>query len=132
MEKTANIVNGRVSQPFGGQVQHTRPAVEACVPKPIAPVAFDANLEGRSDPTTGLHPAGFRRSVGERAGPPYIGRGLMEAVTTDDLLANADPNDIHGHSSSLGNFASLLGCRNRLHFRPPKYDSPHLGCAHWC
>jgi hypothetical protein len=109
--KTANIVTGTVSQPFGGQIQHTRPAVEACVPVPIAPVDFDENLEGPSNPTTGLHPSGFRRSVGERAGPPYIGRGLMEAVPTNDLLANADPHDVKGHNSSLGNFSSLLGCK---------------------
>lgn len=109
---TANIVTGTVSQPFGGQVQHTRPAVEECVPKPIAPVEFDANLAatGPVDPTTGLSPSGFRRTVGERAGPPYIGRGLMEAVPTDDLLANADPDDTQGHQSSLGNFAGELGC----------------------
>jgi hypothetical protein len=109
---TSNIVTGTVSQPFGGQVQHTRPAVEACVPKPIAPVEFDTNLapSGPVDPTTGLYPSGFRRSVGERAGPPYIGRGLMEAVPTDDILANADPDDAQGHHSSLGNFAGELGC----------------------
>lgn len=107
---TANIVTGMLSQPFGGQVQHTRPAVEACVPKPIAPVEFDTNLAGSADPTTGLYPSGFRRSVGERAGPPYIGRGLMEAVPTDDILANADPDDTQGHNSALGDFAASLGC----------------------
>ncbi|MFL5270424.1 MAG: hypothetical protein ACJ8AH_28185, partial [Stellaceae bacterium] len=109
---TMNIVTGAVSQPFGGQVQHTRPAVEACVPKPIAPVEFDANLAptGPADPTTGLYPSGFRRTVGERAGPPYIGRGLMEAVPTEDLLASADPDDTQGHHSSLGDFAGELGC----------------------
>ena len=106
---TTNIVTGKVSQPFGGQIQHTRPAVEECVPVPIAPVAFDANLKGSSDPTTGLHPSGFRRSVGERAGPPYIGRGLMEAVPTQDITANADPS-IENGDSSLGNFASELQC----------------------
>jgi hypothetical protein len=46
---TANIVTGMVSQPFGGQVQHTRPAVDACVLAPIAPVEFDANLSGPVD-----------------------------------------------------------------------------------
>jgi len=35
----------------------------------------------------------------------------MEAVPTDDILANADPNDTQGHNSSLGNFAATLGCR---------------------
>jgi len=109
---TTNIVTGMISQPFGGQIQHTRPAVESCVPVPIAPVEFDANLapSGHVDPTTGLYPSGFRRSVGERAGPPYIGRGLMEAVPTADILANADPEDTQGHHSSLGNFARELGC----------------------
>jgi CxxC motif-containing protein (DUF1111 family) len=105
-----NIVTQLKSQPFGGFVQHTRPAVAACVPKPIAPVQFDANLQGTPDPTTGLHPSGFRRTVGERAGPPYIGRGLMEAIPTADILANADPSDTQGHNSSLGNFAAALGC----------------------
>jgi len=107
-----NIVTWSVSQPFGGMVQHTRPAVAACVPKPIPPVAFDANLKpvGAADPATGLYPTGFRRSMGERAGPPYIGRGLIEAVPTDDILANADPDDTRGHHSSLGNFAASMGC----------------------
>ena len=106
---TANIVTGMVSQPFGGQVQHTRPAVDECVPKPIAPVEFDANLSGPVDPSTGLSASGFRRSVGERAGPPYIGRGLMEAVPTQDITANADPSVENG-DSSLGKFASDLQC----------------------
>jgi CxxC motif-containing protein (DUF1111 family) len=69
------------SQPFSGFVQHVRPSVDACVPKPIPPLAFDTNL-------TGGNPNGFRRSVGEREGPPYLGRGLMEAVPNDDILAN--------------------------------------------
>jgi len=59
---------------------------------------------------TGLFPSGFYRSVGERAGPPYIGRGLMEAVPTQDILANADPHDEHGSHSSLGNYPDL-GCK---------------------
>src|SRR5437879_3756304 len=106
-----NVVTGLTSQPFGGFVQHTRPAVEDCVPKPIAPVQFDANLQGVRDPITGLDSkTGFRRSLGERAGPPYIGRGLMEAVPTDDILAGADPNDTQGHNSSRGNFATSMGC----------------------
>ena len=108
---TPNIVTGTVSQPFGGQVQHTRPAVDECVPGPIAPVEFDANLvpSGPVDPTTGLYPSGFRRAVGELAGPPYIGRGLMEAVPTQDITANTDPSVENG-TSSLGNFASELQC----------------------
>ena len=106
-----NIVTGLKSQPFGGFVQHTRPAGPDCIPKPIAPVPFDANLQGTPDPVTGLDSVtGFRRTVGERAGPPYIGRGLMEAVPTADILATADPNDTQGHNSSLGNFAQSMGC----------------------
>jgi Di-haem oxidoreductase, putative peroxidase len=106
-----NIVTTLKSQPFGGFVQHTRPAGPDCVAKPIPPVGFDANLQGSRDPLTGLDSiTGFRRSVGERAGPPYIGRGLMEAVPTADILASADPNDTQGHNSSLGNFAQSMGC----------------------
>jgi hypothetical protein len=88
------------SQPFGGMVQHHRPAVDACYPKPLPPVSFDTNL-------TGSNPNQFRRSVAERAGPPYIGRGLIEAVPTDDITANADPTVENG-TSSLGSFANLL------------------------
>ena len=109
---TKNIVTGQTSQPFGGFVQHVRPAIgDGCIAKPIAPVQFDANLQGTRDPVTGLDStSGFRRSVGERAGPPYIGRGLMEAIPTSDLLAMADPDDTKGSNSSLGNFAAELGC----------------------
>ncbi len=88
------------SQPFGGMVQHHRPAVDACYPKPLPPVTFDTNL-------TGSNPNQFRRSVAERAGPPYIGRGLIEAVPTDDITASADPSVENG-TSSLGSFANLL------------------------
>lgn len=109
---TMNIVNGKVSQPFGGFVQHVRPSLAVCVPKPIAPVEADANLglTGSPDPVTGLFPSGFRRSVGERAGPPYIGRGLMEAIPTADIVGFADPDDSAGHNSKLKNFAPSLGC----------------------
>jgi len=109
---TENIVTNAISQPFGGFVQRTRPAGPECVPDPIAPVDFDANLalSGPVDPKTGLYPSGFRRAVGELAGPPYIGRGLIEAVPTDDITAMADPNGSRSHNSSLGNFAAELGC----------------------
>lgn len=108
---TMNIVTGKVAQKFGGFVQHTRPDVDACVPKPIPPVQFDANLQGTRDPVTGLDSvSGFRRTVGERSGPPYIGRGLIEAVPTADVMGAADPNDTQGSNSSLGPPASTLGC----------------------
>jgi len=106
---TMNRVTGHVSQPFGGFVQHTRPSVPACLADRLPTISEDRNL-GTIDPVTGLSPLGFRRSVGERAGPPYIGRGLMEAVPNADLLANEDADDTQGHSSSLGNFAASLGC----------------------
>jgi hypothetical protein len=119
-----NIVTGAKSQPFGGFVQHTRPPGPECVPKPIAPVEFDANLQGSRDPITGLDSiTGFRRTVGERAGPPYIGRGLMEAIPTADILANAGdtqgdgisgkanmiPRNLTVHKDANGNLTSVTG-----------------------
>jgi len=105
------------SQPFGGFVQHVRPLGPLCFPKPLPPLGFDANVNEDNQPRNTL---GFRRSVGERAGPPYIGRGLMEAVPTNDILyfaANAsdfgatapspDPQRANGAPSSL---TTLLGC----------------------
>jgi len=87
------------SQPFSGFVQHVRPSVDACFPKPIPPLDFDTNLMGGN-------PNGYRRSVGERAGPPYLGRGLMEAVPNDDILANTDPAHANGTKPPL----DFLGC----------------------
>jgi hypothetical protein len=98
-----------VAQSFGGIVQHVRPSVPECVPKGLPTIEADANLVGVPD-RTNLYPSGFRRSVAERAGPPYIGRGLIEAVPTLDILANEDPADARGHSSSLGSFAASMGC----------------------
>lgn len=71
---------------FGGTVQHTRPSVSACLPDLIPPFAGTE---------------GARRAVGERAGPPYIGRGLIEAIAANTILANEDPSDRKGHASSL-------------------------------
>jgi hypothetical protein len=108
---TTNIVTSTISQPFGGFVQHVRPSVPACVPKPIPPSRYDALLQGSPDPVTGVDSVtGFRRSTGERAGPPYIGRGLMEAIPTADLAAGADPNDTQGSHSSLRHYAAAMGC----------------------
>jgi len=101
---TANIVTGTTAQPFGGFVQHHRPAGLDCLTKPLPPIALDANLNG----TLGLQSGTFRRSVGQRAGPPYIGRGLMEAVPTVDITANA--GGVQNGQSSLGNFAAALQC----------------------
>jgi CxxC motif-containing protein (DUF1111 family) len=107
---THNIVNNSTSQAFGGFVQHVRPSVDVCVPKPIPPKQNDALLQGPLDPNTGVASSGFRRSTGDRAGPPYIGRGLMEAIPTADLLAGADPSDMKGSNSSLGHYAAAMGC----------------------
>jgi len=119
-----NIVTGLTSQPFGGFVQHTRPPGPDCIAKPIAPVHFDANLQGTRDPVTGLDSiTGFRRTVGERAGPPYIGRGLMEAIPTADVLATAGdtqgdgisgkanmiPRNLTLHKDASGNLTSVTG-----------------------
>lgn len=100
LDGTMNSVTG-FSQQFGGFVQHTRPALPACLPDRIPTIAEDKNL-GTIDPVTGLSPLGFRRSVGERAGPPYIGRGLMEAVPNADILANEDPDDTQGIPRASG------------------------------
>jgi hypothetical protein len=102
---THRLTNGTapLSQQFSGFVQHVRPSVDACLPKPIPPLVFDANL-------TGGNPNAFRRAVGERAGPPYLGRGLMEAVPNNDLLANTDPVHANGTHSTLGDFTTVLGC----------------------
>jgi hypothetical protein len=108
---TLNIVTNTTAQPFGGFVQHVRPSVQECMPKPIPPSKYDALLQGTRDPMTGVDSiSGFRRSTGERAGPPYIGRGLMEAIPTADLAAGADPNDTQGSHSSLGHYAAAMGC----------------------
>jgi hypothetical protein len=95
-------------QQFGGFVQHTRPSILACLPDRIPTIAEDQNL-GVTDPVTGLSASGFRRAVSERAGPPYIGRGLMEAIPTQDLLDLADPADIRGAKSSL-NAPEIFRC----------------------
>jgi hypothetical protein len=90
---------------FSGFVQHTRPSLPPpmCLPDPILPVERDPFLQGGTELMTGLSPLGFRRAVGERAGPPYIGRGLMEAVPEAAIMANADVNDERSHCSSLEN-----------------------------
>ena len=86
---------------FSGFVQHTRPSLSACRPDPILPVEVDPVLRGGIDPATGLSPIGIRRAVGERAGPPYIGRGLMEAIPDANIAANDDPADARDHDSTL-------------------------------
>jgi hypothetical protein len=107
---TANILTNETAQPFGGFVQHHRPAGPDCIVKPLPPVAFDADLNGTLVPSVGT----FHRTVGQRAGPPYIGRGLIEAVPTANITANAanvNPTtapEAENGKSSLGSFATLL------------------------
>ncbi len=97
-----------VAQQFGGFVQHTRSSLAACLSERIPPLSIDLNLAGTPD-ATGVFPSGFRRAAAERAGPPYIGRGLMEAVPTNDILAGEDAADALGAASSLNNPA-VFGC----------------------
>jgi hypothetical protein len=112
LDGLTHAVNGTTlpwsSQPFGGFVQHVRPSLppDVCVPKPLPPLNVDTSLNGSND---GNNTFKFKRSVGERAGPPYIGRGLMEAVPTADITANTDPAVENGQSS-LGNFNAALKC----------------------
>lgn len=108
LDGSKNRVTGN-AQNFGGFVQHTRPPIAElkafdrsidCKPDAIPSIAQDRNL-GTINPTTGLSSSGFRRGVGERAGPPYIGRGLIEAVPTQDITNAVDPSDTIGGKSSL-------------------------------
>jgi Di-haem oxidoreductase, putative peroxidase len=94
-------------QQFGGFVQHTRPSILECLPDRLPTIEEDLNL-GAIDPSTGLSESGFRRAVSERAGPPYIGRGLMEAIPNQDLVDQVDPDDAVGAASSLN--SSTFDC----------------------
>lgn len=85
---------------FGGPIQHVR-ANGGCLPDIIPPETVDPNLQGGIDPVTGTSQLGFRRAQGERAAPPYIGRGLIEAIFAGDIVANDDPNDAINTASSL-------------------------------
>jgi hypothetical protein len=115
LDGSTNRVTGN-AQNFGGFVQHTRPpnaelkALDPssdCKADAIPGVEEDKNL-GTIDPTTGLSASGFRRGVGERAGPPYIGRGLMEAIPNQDIINAPDPSDTRGGNSSLS--AAVFQC----------------------
>jgi CxxC motif-containing protein (DUF1111 family) len=85
---------------FGGPIQHVRTTGD-CLPDVILPESIDPNLAGGIDPVSGLSALGGRRAIGERAAPPYIGRGLMEAIFAGDIVANEDPNDKEQTFSSL-------------------------------
>ena len=112
-------------QNFGGVVQHTRPSISfdpmtgmGCLPDRIPTIDQDTNLPGVTvdpgtgvvSPSTGISPTtGFRRSVGERAAPPYVGRGLMEAITGEDIEA-LENQDAIGHTSSLDDPTAFPEC----------------------
>jgi len=85
---------------FGGPIQHVR-ATGDCQADVIPPESVDPNLQGGIDPVTGTSQLGFRRAQGERAAPPYIGRGLMEAIFAGDIVAGDDPNDASNSLSTL-------------------------------
>src|SRR5207249_588841 len=112
-------------QNFGGVVQHVRPSIPfdpmtgmGCLPDRIPRIDQDSNLPGVAadpvtgllSPSTGISPTtGFRRTVGERAAPPYVGRGLMEAITGDDIEA-LENQDAIGHISSLNDPTAFPDC----------------------
>ena len=77
---------------LGGPLQHVHSnnIANGCVSEIQPPPSRDPFLQGGFDPVTGLSMVGAFRAVGERAGPPYIGRGLMEAIYYGDLVANED------------------------------------------
>jgi CxxC motif-containing protein (DUF1111 family) len=85
---------------FGGPLQHVN-AIGYCAINPLPSIEVDPFLAGGLDPITGLSPLGERRVIGERAAPPYVARGLMEAIYFGDLLANEDPLDQTDSESSL-------------------------------
>ena len=102
-----------------GGVQRVRPALAACVPDRIPLIAEDPVLGGVVDPVTFLSASGFRRTTGERGAPPYIGRGLMEAVFDGDILANeaAQHTSISSSLDVPGDFpeCGLTDCLNGRH-----------------
>jgi len=82
---------------LGGPLQHVHSvalSTRGCVSEVQPPLSRDPFLQGGFDPVTGLSMIGAFRAIGERAGPPYIGRGLMEAIYYADLLSNEDFQDL--------------------------------------
>ncbi|MBD2300831.1 di-heme oxidoredictase family protein [Nostoc sp. FACHB-190] len=114
---SANVfdpLNGNINrvtgfgQNYSGFLQHVRPATEQlrarfgidCFPDAIPSVSEDRNL-ANFNRTTQQSASGFRRAISEFAGPPYIGRGLIEAIPNVDITAASDPTDARGDRSSL-------------------------------
>ncbi len=88
---------------LGGPLQHvvTVNADRGCKSVELPSLTVDPILAGGLDPNTGLSVTGARRETGERAGPPYIGRGLMEAIYWKDLLLNEDNDDTRYSDTDL-------------------------------
>jgi hypothetical protein len=85
---------------FGGPLQHVN-ATGFCAINEIPSISIDPYLAGGLNPITGLSPLGERRETGERAAPPYVGRGLIEAIYFGDIAASDDPDDQVNTESSL-------------------------------
>ena len=96
---------------FGGPLQHDD-AIGYCAINAPPSMSIDPNLSGGIDPITGLSTLGERRVTGERAAPPYVARGLMEAIYFGDILANEDPSDQVNTYSSLPPLPSSRVCPN--------------------
>jgi CxxC motif-containing protein (DUF1111 family) len=95
--KPATRAFNALAQFSTGGVQRVRPSLDACLPDRIPLLSEDPNLPSHMagvDPTTG-----FRRTTGERAAPPYIGRGLLEAVFDGDIVANVAAEQAPIHTS---------------------------------
>lgn len=104
------VARNGASPRLGGFVQHTRFTIPECLPERIPTIAEDPNLPN-VDPVTKLSSLGFRRGVVEFAGPPYIGRGLMEAIPTQDIVSLQDEgSDTRSIPSSLNGAAAFFGC----------------------
>jgi hypothetical protein len=86
---------------FGGPLQHDDATGYCAINSPPS-ISIDPNLAGGIDPVTGLSPTGERRVMGERAAPPYVARGLIEAIYWGDIVHNEDPLD------QLDTYSSLL------------------------
>lgn len=102
-----------------GGVQRVRPSLDACLPDRLPLNSEDSRLAGGVDPVTFLSSSGFRRTTGERAAPPYIGRGLIEAVPDAEILANeaVEHDPINSSLDHAGDFPECgsTDCLNGRH-----------------
>jgi len=102
-----------------GGVQRVRPSLDACLPDRIPLNSEDSRLAGGVDSVTFLSSSGFRRTTGERAAPPYIGRGLIEAVPDAEILANeaVEHDPINSSLDHAGDFPECgsTDCLNGRH-----------------